>query len=1787
MFPRGSFGTTEVPEKYLQYLVLKDNATPADLLQWRKTCAQLLRTMCNGRISYIFENLQDPDVIGDLHREHEQVLERMVEKSRQPRGPVGPFRSHSRQALHAASLPKSPAGADLLDELTMLSAKTWRARNAEDPPTASGEEQGHGGDNDDAVSELDGEESVPSITGKSLSKLTAGMKELYEDEDFLNSLRHKMLQEAQEAERVLFICKTSVLNALLAGGNPCVGKGISGSIKAKHMSHVFEGRVAAADLTQILCWINHEVGLKGKTDMVPDLAYFKYQADYHAACVWSPKSTTLAQYLESVSVAKDTFTSQCTELGISRGQAVITATTIGIFLTNLEKDKSLHDFYAPYLHERKEIPFGGYESMRRDLIMWLEQRGKSADYGFRSSAASSAKDKDPSIGKPAVSSAKAATPAQATSRKSGGKDKTDFIPVCKYCLNEGHKSTECRKYEKAGKPELTSEQQEAFKRKIKELKERTSSAKSSGGKSATAKSAASQPKTSNTAKAAHTSDDDENSAQRVYFIRTANMLRVYTGNGQQNAGETVIAPNGEERNVGDLVQLDNGANCNLVLRGCELPLEDGRFNRNIVLSTAGGQSIGMEDYGCPLTPGMRWLMSNGTASCILSEFEVERLGGCVEYFDVNGVRRARAEITIDGVVIAFERHSNGLYYCKLLTLITALGRANAAATVPVPRNTANVSTRSGRGVDVTPKKKRVVTFKDAKVKGRGNHSSDDDLPDLVDTSDDEHDSDSDSSVPSLVPYSPESDSEDEWTTILQATPKLTKTRSDEAKPKHVAKREPESDSDVPDLVSGTDTDSDDDEPAIVRPKPAAVAEKQVHEATKGTAAGYGPGRKKALSDMQHVVEEVVSLRNALGYPTFEELASMVELGKIADTNLTKAMVLGAKKLISSANDPETMGKIKASPRPEKEVDGAAEKALSGDVTHDLHVDIMFTKSKAKNKMPVLIVYDSTFGHTNAVCMNSRSTKDVKAALDKMALYLEKYNVKVGVIHSDREGAFIELGTSSKYKFKYTAGPGTHEPMAERAIQTLKEIFRVKRSALPFKLPRSLYPKLLENVVMLTNYRLREGLTQTPDELLTGEKIRESNLIKGAFGRIALFKIPDEEVRIRKLDDLDDKAEYGVVVGMEHSNPKNLKVFLPMSTKAVVTRQGGKAAENIGQVIDAMNEIAREEEAAAAKKPAGTTEAEDEVDQSKVIHAIFATPPKPESRKTDPRMDESQASNAPPDVFGSDFHIDPGSMDRLSIKKAMQVLPEAVVKAAVIQELVTNMREHDVWDYKLPGDVKGKHILPSMLFIKVKTDPNGRYDKTKARLVPNGGLQTPDEYGRSSSPTVDFSSLSMLFGLVKVLKANLATVDVPAAYLNAPLKEKLYMRLDKTVSAILVEHDPNLRKFLFKDGTIVVLLKKCIYGLKQSGYEWHIVMVLFLLDILGFKQSSADRCVFFILKPSVVIIVVYVDDAAILYQDEKLYADIKAKLDERFGPMKFNEGKEHNYVGMHLQVMQDKSIFASQVGHINNLLTAYQAWRVKRDTNFKYKDYKTPSSSDLMELKAVQGEVLDVDLRKNVLSFVYSALYLATRTRPDVVFTVVVLASSVSNPPQDIVRHLDRLFGYLKSTSTRGVLYGALNTNLMYMADVAYAIHQDGKSHTGVIITMGGSPVSVKSSKQKIVTLSSTEAELEGAVSTLKTAQPIRRLLGELQLLHDPAVVVQDNKSTITIAKSGEGYSGKSKHFRVRYAAMAEQYANGEIVFEHLGTELMTADILSKPGGGPNFGARRDELVKENPELQLA
>ena len=56
---------------------------------------------------------------------------------------------------------------------------------------------------------------------------------------------------------------------------------------------------------------------------------------------------------------------------------------------------------------------------------------------------------------------------------------------------------------------------------------------------------------------------------------------------------------------------------------------------------------------------------------------------------------------------------------------------------------------------------------------------------------------------------------------------------------------------------------------------------------------------------------------------------------------------------------------------------------------------------------------------------------------------------------------------------------------------------------------------------------------------------------------------------------------------------------------------------------------------------------------------------------------------------------------------------------------------------------------------------------------------------------------------------------------------------------------------------------------------------------------------------------------------------------------------------------------------------------------------------------------------------------------------------------------------------------------------------DGKSHTGLIITLGGDPIFVKSTKQKCVRKSSCEAEIVALSDIVTTVKWLNDLLVEL------------------------------------------------------------------------------------------
>jgi hypothetical protein len=193
--------------------------------------------------------------------------------------------------------------------------------------------------------------------------------------------------------------------------------------------------------------------------------------------------------------------------------------------------------------------------------------------------------------------------------------------------------------------------------------------------------------------------------------------------------------------------------------------------------------------------------------------------------------------------------------------------------------------------------------------------------------------------------------------------------------------------------------------------------------------------------------------------------------------------------------------------------------------------------------------------------------------------------------------------------------------------------------------------------------------------------------------------------------------------------------------------------------------------------------------------------------------------------------------------------------------------------------------------------------------------------------------------------------------------------------------------------------------------------------------------------------------------------------------------------------------------------------------------------------------------------------------------VSVLAGRVQEPTDVDKLKLDRLLNYINGSKDIGItLFKAVDYPIAYI-DASYAVHEDCKSHSGVVITLGAGPVYVSSTKQKIVAKSSTEAELIAVSDGMGEVLWLKNFMfdqSNYDCLHDakvpslPAKVYQDNLSTIALLTTGKIYSGRTKHINIRYFFVRDRWLSDEIIIEYMPTESMIADLFTKPLSGSLF-----------------
>lgn len=507
----------------------------------------------------------------------------------------------------------------------------------------------------------------------------------------------------------------------------------------------------------------------------------------------------------------------------------------------------------------------------------------------------------------------------------------------------------------------------------------------------------------------------------------------------------------------------------------------------------------------------------------------------------------------------------------------------------------------------------------------------------------------------------------------------------------------------------------------------------------------------------------------------------------------------------------------------------------------------------------------------------------------------------------------------------------------------------------------------------------------------------------------------------------------------------------------------------------------------------------------------------------------------------------------------QALKNPSRRDAILQAI--NAEIDTVIDPKVMSPVKHNAISPSLrgnilqlwLFAKEKFKADGSFDKDKARIVPLSQHRDTSSIGNTYSPTVNPLSVMLLLQLAaKLHTCPLTSYDVKGAFLMTPIptSKQLHVKVNGDLLEFMVKRNPKLTSFIHEDGFLYFLLHRYLYGLHESPQAFNEMLNKDLRE-LGYLPTKSDRCLYVkFTSHGMNVLTVHVDDILLLSastQDRDHF--------EKFLQRKYTLTIQRNnlsYLGLTIK-RSSFGISINQAGYIDSMLAKFSADKLKINPS-------CPSTESILKKEASQPIH-----QSKYLSLTMSLMYLGRFTRPDILFSVVFLATYSANPTQRDYHHLLRILAYVEHTKHLSVHYSSSASMIPTIyADASHHLHHDSKGHGGIIITLGSGPIAYRSFKLKLVTRSSTESELVALEEAATYASFLSQLLSDLHIsVSAPITIYQDNQSTIAISKNGGSFS-RTKHFLNRQQFVTQLVKDNVIKPTYLPSTVMPADLLTKP-----------------------
>ncbi|KAI0992435.1 hypothetical protein K3495_g15750 [Podosphaera aphanis] len=249
--------------------------------------------------------------------------------------------------------------------------------------------------------------------------------------------------------------------------------------------------------------------------------------------------------------------------------------------------------------------------------------------------------------------------------------------------------------------------------------------------------------------------------------------------------------------------------------------------------------------------------------------------------------------------------------------------------------------------------------------------------------------------------------------------------------------------------------------------------------------------------------------------------------------------------------------------------------------------------------------------------------------------------------------------------------------------------------------------------------------------------------------------------------------------------------------------------------------------------------------------------------------------------------------------------EKAIKSKIDQLILNGTWE----EFILPD---GANLVSTKWVFTIKETANGEIERFKARLVARGFSQSPGvDFTETFAPTVRMDTFRIFLATVAKRDLECSQFDIKNAFTESQLKEDIFLAPPQGV--------------VVSQGKVLKAMRS-LYGLKQAGRDWNLLLKDFLISKCGFTQSLADPCLF-IHNLRKLYLLLYVDDMAAASDNTKQIDWFYRALSARFHAK--NLGEIGKLLGVRItRDRKNKTIYLDQEQYLDKVLSQFGVSKAK-------------------------------------------------------------------------------------------------------------------------------------------------------------------------------------------------------------------------------------------------------------------